>query len=153
MSILVRLSSRWKARRRKPLGQLLSVEFDEEKVRLVAHGQMEATGIMPFVGSKLSASAVRTKGCVHQMEFPLNSRVGRRRSSYSLSSEEMSPLARSWREGIFRRRSGAVRWGRLAARRVAGHRGRVVDYRSLERINGGRHMGTASAQADTKPDG
>lgn len=42
MPILARLSAWWKDRRPQPMDQLLSVELDEEEVR-VAHGQMDAT--------------------------------------------------------------------------------------------------------------
>ncbi|MES2299939.1 MAG: hypothetical protein V4582_23065 [Pseudomonadota bacterium] len=42
MPILARLSEWWKTRRPKPLDQLLSVVFDDEEVRVVAHGQMDA---------------------------------------------------------------------------------------------------------------
>lgn len=48
MPILARLSSWWKARRPKPLDQLLSVEFDDEEVRVVANGQMDVTWNQSF---------------------------------------------------------------------------------------------------------
>lgn len=43
MSMLARLSSWWKARRPKPLDQLLSVGLDEDEVRVVAHGHVDAS--------------------------------------------------------------------------------------------------------------
>lgn len=42
MPVLSRLSAWWKARRPKPLDQLLSVEFDDDVVRVVAHAEMDA---------------------------------------------------------------------------------------------------------------
>jgi hypothetical protein len=48
MPILARLSSWWKARRPKPLDQLLYVEFDEDEVRVRALGQMDATWNQSF---------------------------------------------------------------------------------------------------------
>lgn len=48
MPILARFSAWWQARRPKPLDQLLSVEFDEEEVRIVAHGEMDASWNQSF---------------------------------------------------------------------------------------------------------
>lgn len=65
MPILARLSAWWKARRRKPLDQLLSVQFDDEEVRVVAHGRWTRHGTGPSEGriaaSKKDSTALRMR--------------------------------------------------------------------------------------------
>ena len=48
MAFLARLSWWWKARQPKPLDQLPSVQFDDEEVRVVAHGQMDTSWNQSF---------------------------------------------------------------------------------------------------------
>lgn len=78
MPMLARLASWWKTRRPKPLDQLLSVEFDEDEVRIVAHAEMDASWSQSFRWEQIERVCFTDEGLYSSDRISIELKVGLR---------------------------------------------------------------------------